>query len=278
MKFKFSKVVEEDDESKKEKFDKRWNWTKYIFGIYTLGFENKNNKKINSKFLSIFCFLAIVIFIISMIASVSILSYGIYHKINTPANLTISGLGMVLPSLNKDTFKDTLNDSISASNGIVPSTNRRDFIFLPILLLFPIIFILLIVHEFGHYISCRKFGLKVDEYGIGALSIFCIPIVPLGYVKPNEKELNETKKYNYLSMVSAGVFMNFIFSFIFYGLLLLFPSKFLAYLFLLNLGILIFNALPLAILDGGLFVKKLNKTVSFISTAIILILLAILII
>lgn len=278
MKFKLNKFAEEEDKSKKEAFDKKWNWTKYIFGFYTIGFDNKNNKKLDSKFLKVFCFLAIVFFIISMIGSIYLISSGVYTKLNTPKNLTISGIGLVVPSISQDDFKDIRDDVNKTQSGILPSKNRRDLVFIPIYLFLPIIFIIGTIHEFGHYISCRKAGIKVDEYGLGALSIFCIPVIPMGYVKPNEEELKKAKKYDYLSMVSSGVFMNCIGVILFIILYIFFSNTFFDYLWTFNFSVLLLNVLPIGPLDGGLFVSKLNKKLGYVCSAIAFILIVFLII
>ncbi|MFA6073933.1 MAG: site-2 protease family protein [Candidatus Woesearchaeota archaeon] len=272
MKFKLNPFVDEDDKSKKEAFDKKWNWTKYLLGFYTIGFENKNNKKIESKFLKVFCFLAIIFFIISMIGSVYLISSGVYTKLNTPKNLTISGVGLVIPSISQDDFKDIREDVNKTKSGIIPSKNRRDLVFIPFFLLIPIICIIGTIHEFGHYIACRRFGVKVDEYGLGALAICSIPIIPLGYVKPNEKELEKASKYSYLSIISSGIFMNVIGVIIFMIFYIFFRNTFFDYLFTFNLAVLLLNVLPLGPLDGGLFVKKLNVKLWYVASIISLIL------
>lgn len=40
-------------------------------------------------------------------------------------------------------------------------------IFLGILLTFIVLFIVVMVHEFGHFITARLTGMKVEEFGIG---------------------------------------------------------------------------------------------------------------
>jgi Zn-dependent protease len=276
MKFNFSPAIESDD-SKKNEFNKKINWTKYLLGVYTLGFDNKNNKKVESKFLSIFCFLAIALFIISMIVSISVISNGVYKKV-TSNNFTIKGVGLVLPSFSKDSLNEIRSDQEKINKGEEVSTKRRDFVFIPVYLLIPILFIIGSIHEFGHYISCRKFGIKVDEYGLGALSLLCIPVMPLGYVKPNVEELENSKKYSYLSIVSSGIFMNIIGGIIFLILYIIFPIKFFDYLFTFDLAIILFNVLPISFLDGGLFFRKLNKKIGFIVSILSIVILVIAII
>ena len=38
---------------------------------------------------------------------------------------------------------------------------------MPIFLFFVILLVLVLVHEFGHFITAKKFGIRVDEFGFG---------------------------------------------------------------------------------------------------------------
>jgi regulator of sigma E protease len=40
-------------------------------------------------------------------------------------------------------------------------------IFLGILLTFIVLFVVVMIHEFGHFITARLTGMKVEEFGIG---------------------------------------------------------------------------------------------------------------
>ncbi len=269
MKFKFIPITESEKQKSK--------WIRYLLGFYAFSFENKNNRKLNSKFLSVFCFIAIVLFFLFMVLSVYLISYGIHYKL-TSKNQTISGVGLVIPSIEKDSIKEIRADQEKIIKGEVIENKRRDLVFIPFFLFIPLIFVIGTLHETGHYLACRKFGLKVDEYGFGALSILCIPLIPMGYVKPNEEELKNTRKYDYLSIISSGVFMNILSGIIFLVLYIFFRTTFLDYLFTFNLSVVLFNVLPLGFLDGGLFVRKLNVKVSYVTSILSIILLALVII
>jgi len=95
-----------------------------------------------------------------------------------------------------------------------------------------ILSILVLIHEFGHYYTARKLGVKVEEFGIGFPPriwgykskktgiIYSINWIPLGgFVKikgeegghRDEKDSFSHKKiWKRIVIVSAGVFMNFV--------------------------------------------------------------------
>ena len=103
--------------------------------------------------------------------------------------------------------------------------------------------ILILVHEFGHYIVARKNGIWVEEFGIGyppriwskkiGETIYSINLLPLGgfvrlhgeqseedLTKPKRAFINKSKKVR-VAVLSAGVIMNFLLAVlcfsIFYG-------------------------------------------------------------
>jgi regulator of sigma E protease len=107
--------------------------------------------------------------------------------------------------------------------------------------------ILVLVHEFGHFIAAKSFGMKVDTFSIGfpprafgkkiGETDYCVSWVPLGgYVKiagmvdesfdtdflqhpPEPNEFRSKPIYQRMIVISAGVIMNFLLTFlIFYGL------------------------------------------------------------
>jgi len=101
--------------------------------------------------------------------------------------------------------------------------------------------IVIVIHEFGHFILCKIVGIKVEEFSFGfgkAIfqtlrngTLYSIRIVPLGgYVKPKGEDINECKGeddeyfskkwYQRIPVVLAGPFMNYILSFfIFLGVI-----------------------------------------------------------
>lgn len=107
--------------------------------------------------------------------------------------------------------------------------------------------ILVLVHEFGHFIAAKSFGMKVDTFSIGfpprafgkriGETDYCVSWIPLGgYVKvagmvdesfdtdflnkpPQPNEFRSKPMYQRIIVVSAGVIMNFLLTFlIFYGI------------------------------------------------------------
>ncbi|MFZ1083130.1 MAG: RIP metalloprotease RseP [Candidatus Kryptoniota bacterium] len=107
--------------------------------------------------------------------------------------------------------------------------------------------ILVLVHEFGHFIAAKIFGMKVDTFSIGfpprafgkkiGETDYCISWIPIGgYVKiagmidesfdtdflnapPQPNEFRSKPMYQRMVVISAGVIMNFLLTFlIFYGI------------------------------------------------------------
>lgn len=111
---------------------------------------------------------------------------------------------------------------------------------IPFLTFLFILGILIIVHEFGHFIVAKKIGVKVEKFslGFGKQIIsrkkndtqYCINAVPLGgYVKLAGDNLEEYKgnSYEYLAkspkeralIVFCGSFLNYILGFLFFWLI-----------------------------------------------------------
>jgi len=107
--------------------------------------------------------------------------------------------------------------------------------------------VLVLIHEFGHFIAAKSFGMKVDTFSIGfpprafgkkiGDTDYCISWIPIGgYVKvagmvdesfdtdflnhpPQPNEFRSKPMYQRMIVVSAGVIMNFLLTFlIFYGI------------------------------------------------------------
>ncbi len=114
---------------------------------------------------------------------------------------------------------------------------------LPSLLLFLLILSFLVfIHELGHFLSARKFGVKVDEFGIGipprawgkkiGETIYSLNWLPIGgFVKIRGEDLDDydpndpqnfmnKKPWQRSIILLAGIFMNFVFAvLVFYFLL-----------------------------------------------------------
>ncbi len=107
--------------------------------------------------------------------------------------------------------------------------------------------VLVLVHEFGHFIAAKLSGMKVDTFSIGfpprafgkkiGDTDYCVSWIPIGgYVKiagmidesfdtdfvnkpPQPNEFRSRPMYQRMIVVSAGVIMNFLLTFlIFYGI------------------------------------------------------------
>jgi len=252
---------------KLDAFSRKRKKTKYLAGIYTLSKKNNNNKKITSKLLTIFAGISIFLFIFLMMGVVYLIGALGYTKLTEDTSLDkVSSVAIIVPSLQKNSLAEFEEEvELLANNQInVEDINKRYFFFFPITLFIPIILIITFIHEFGHYIMCRRAGVNVKEYGIGCISLFCIP-TPLifAYVEPAKTHMDKTSKFNYFSIVSAGCVMNFFLTIVLFFTLFVFYTQFFYYLFLLNTGVMLVNALPIAILDGGLMVGKINKKIGY---------------
>lgn len=77
------------------------------------------------------------------------------------------------------------------------------------------IIILMLVHEFSHAITSTAEKIKVKSMGLITAGLF-----PVGaFAEPDEKELKKTKMHKRMRIYAAGSIMNFVFAFIFLGLL-----------------------------------------------------------
>lgn len=98
--------------------------------------------------------------------------------------------------------------------------------------------VLIVIHEFGHFIACRLTGVKVEKFSIGfgpeifswkgRETTYVLSLLPLGgFVKPAGESFSETgpegpKKGDYLAapllsriaIVVAGVFMNYVLAYV----------------------------------------------------------------
>ncbi len=103
--------------------------------------------------------------------------------------------------------------------------------------------IIVFFHELGHFSMAKRFGVKVEEFGIGipprakqiwkdkSGTIYTFNWLPIGgFVKMKGEEINETGAHDKDSLASknfwqqsgvilAGVVMNFFFAFIIFSVL-----------------------------------------------------------
>ena len=98
---------------------------------------------------------------------------------------------------------------------------------------------LIFVHELGHFIAAKKFGIRVDEFAIGfppkifgwkkGETEYKINLIPLGgYVKifgedPSDESINgpdsarsfvNVAKWKQIIVLLSGIFMNLVFAWI----------------------------------------------------------------
>ena len=220
---------------------KRW---KSLIGMYTFRKLNKHNDKIESRFLTLLGWFSIISFFIFMISGIFLFSYLTYNKIDTryiqneENYLTKSStIGLLVPSISKDTIQEVQEESEEVYSGdkniddVVP----KYIVWLPFYLFIPIIFISTFIHEFGHYIFCRRAGVKVKEYGLGCPYLLYIPIPLLfAYVDPAKTQLEKSSKFNFLSIITAGCFFNILLIIPTFISLFVLYSKFTFYLFQIN--------------------------------------------
>ncbi len=111
-----------------------------------------------------------------------------------------------------------------------------------IILFFAILAVLVLVHEFGHFFAAKKFGVRVDEFGLGfpprlwskkvGETVYSVNAVPFGgFVKifgenPDEESINGVQKgrsfvhiakWKQVVVLGAGVFMNVVFAWLLFS-------------------------------------------------------------
>ncbi len=112
-----------------------------------------------------------------------------------------------------------------------------------VLLFFVVISALIVIHEFGHYIAARAFGIRVEEFALGfppriasvvrgetRYSLNAIPIG--GYVKlTGEEDPNDPKSLAgrsipiRVTVLTAGIFMNLALTLVLFAVFFTFPPE-----------------------------------------------------
>jgi len=112
------------------------------------------------------------------------------------------------------------------------------------LFIIPILGILILIHEIGHYYAARRAGIRVEEFGIGLPprlwgrrrgdTIWSINAIPMGgFVRVlgedgksfNEDSLQAKSTGQRALFITGGVIMNFIAAFLLIGVLVVFQGK-----------------------------------------------------
>lgn len=121
-----------------------------------------------------------------------------------------------------------------------------------------IIFLCVVLHEFGHALTARRFGFKTKD----------IMLLPIGGVARFE-ELPENPKQEFLVAI-AGPMVNFVIALVLYLIIWpdlqslpsmdfssIDPSNFLILLLMINLTLGLFNLIPAFPMDGGRILRAL---------------------
>ena len=113
--------------------------------------------------------------------------------------------------------------------------------FLSWLLIFPILIVIVCVHEFGHFITAKFFGMRVEEFGVGfpprifgkrlGGTIYSINLIPLGgFVKlsdpkdPEDYTSFENRHFlERLLVLIAGSVMNLFFAILIFTIIFMLP-------------------------------------------------------
>jgi len=113
--------------------------------------------------------------------------------------------------------------------------------FLSWLLIFPILIVIVCVHEFGHFITAKFFGMRVEEFGIGfppkifgkrfGGTIYSINLIPLGgFVKLGDpkspEDLTSFENRNFLErliVLIAGSVMNLFLAIVIFTIIFMLP-------------------------------------------------------
>jgi len=112
-----------------------------------------------------------------------------------------------------------------------------------IILFFVILAVLVLVHEFGHFFAAKRFGVRVDEFGLGfppklwskkvGETVYSVNAIPFGgFVKifgenPDEDSINGSDKgrsfvhiakWKQAIVLASGVFMNVLFAWLLFSI------------------------------------------------------------
>jgi len=92
---------------------------------------------------------------------------------------------------------------------LVLPVQAKGVFYVPLLYWILSIFIVAVVHEFGHGVIARAHKIPLKGTGFAFLS-FIIPILPAAFVEPDETSLTHRKSKERLSVYAAGPFANIL--------------------------------------------------------------------
>ncbi len=106
----------------------------------------------------------------------------------------------------------TVDNTLPGVQFVLPVPVKGTF-YVPFFYYIIAITIIAVVHEFAHGVLARAWNLRVKTTGIGFLCVL-LPVVPLAFVEPDEKQIRKAKLKKQLSVYAAGPFANILLGFI----------------------------------------------------------------
>jgi Zn-dependent protease len=119
-----------------------------------------------------------------------------------------------------------------------------------------LIFFSIGIHELAHALACRYFG-----FGGGTLTVWLLGGFFLPFSELTLFEMSRKQRIQYALMIFAGPLSNLVLAAIFIGVAYLTSMSQFEVAAMFNLGLAIFNLLPVGRLDGGNMVIYLGTTV-----------------
>jgi len=138
------------------------------------------------------------------------------------AGIVVGFLGMILLAyaLTQNVIDLFTKPEAAQGVGLVLPIQAKGVVFVPFFYWIIAIFVVILVHEFGHGVISRAHNIKVKSSGFGFAGVL-IPILPLAFVEPDEKILRKRPHKQQLSVFAAGPFFNIAFGLIIVLFLLL---------------------------------------------------------
>ncbi len=160
-----------------------------------------------------------------------------------------------------------INKANALTVGVVLPIQAKGVFYVPFFYWIISIAFIMLVHEFSHGVVARAHNARIKSTGFAFLGAI-IPIVPGAFVEIDENHLANKSRFAQLSVFSAGPFANIAFGLLFWAVFLgmqnlagglagIWASAFkwllglVFWLFALNLGVGLFNLVPLGPIDGG---------------------------
>lgn len=137
--------------------------------------------------------------------------------------LGLIGTALMIPFMIWQLFFIVDNGIESGGGLVLPIDNGDDssgFIFyVPFWYWIVVLTFVAIVHEFGHGVISKLYGVKVKSSGFAFAGII-LPILPAAFVEPDMKDLAKKERFKQIAVLGAGPFANVFFAIIFFILIL----------------------------------------------------------